>query len=283
MPLDQALLDQLTPDLTVEVDGKPIPLRETNFVKEAPDFKTFVRGAYDAHREVGARIPVKHDGKPESIEAWRKTHIPTLQKEGLLRTPPASPKDYGVVKPENLPEGLSWDDARAEKYAGILHKYGVPKEIVPELMELHQEALTGAHLALKTSKDAGIAALKKEYGAEYDSRIEEVKRFTPSIIKTPEELEFLEATGLGNHPAFLSVMMRLAHNALADSSVLAGLPGVQGPGGLTGDEVRKELADIMSNTQNEKHKLYWQKDKATMDYVEGLYKKAYGEGKVEIG
>lgn len=283
MPLDAALLEQLTPDMTVEVDGKPVPLRETQFVKETPDFKTFVRGAYDAHREVGARIPVKHDGKPESIVEWRKTHLPTLYKSGLLDAPPATPEDYGVVKPEDIPEGLSWDDDRAKKYAGILHKYGVPKGIVPELMELHKEALTGAHMALKTSKDEGIAALKKEYGVDYETRVEETKRLTAAIFNSPEELAFFENTGMGNHPAFLSVMMRMARLALSDSSVLAGLPGAGGGGGMTGDEVRKELADIMSNVQNPKNKLYWQKDKATMDYVEGLYKKAYGEGKVEIG
>jgi len=264
MPLDEALLSQLTPDLTVDVDGKAVPLRDTPFVKEAPDFKTFVKGAYDAHREVGARLPVKTDGKPESVAEWRKTHLPTLYKAGLLEAPPATWQDYGVVKPQDIPEGLSWDDKRAERYASILHKYGVPKGIVPELMELHQEALTGAHMALKTSKEEG-------------------KRFTAAIFKTPEELEFFELTGLGNHPGFLSVMMRLAHGALQDSSVLAGLPSGQGGGGMTGDEVRKELAAIMSDTNNPRHKLYWQKDKATLDYVDSLYRKAYGEGKVEIG
>jgi len=283
MPLDEALLSQLTPDLTVDVDGKAVPLRDTPFVKEAPDFKTFVKGAYDAHREVGARLPVKTDGKPESVAEWRKTHLPTLYKAGLLEAPPATWQDYGVVKPENIPEGLSWDDKRAERYASILHKYGVPKAIVPELMELHQEALTGAHLALKTSKEEGIKALKGEYGDKYDERVEEVKRFTAAIFKTPEELEFFELTGLGDHPGFLSVIMRLAHGALQDSSVLAGLPSGQGGGGMTGDEVRKELAAIMSDTSNPRHKLYWQKDKATLDYVDSLYRKAYGEGKVEIG
>ena len=143
MPLDEALLSQLPPELSVEVDGKPTPLRDTAFVKEAKDFASFAKGAYDAHREVGARIPVK-GGTPESVAEWRKIHLPTLYKNGLLDAPPATPEDYGVVKPLDVPEGLTWDDDRAKKYAGILHKYGVPKGIVPELMALHVEALTGA-------------------------------------------------------------------------------------------------------------------------------------------
>ena len=281
MPLDASLLEQLPDTLTVEVDGKASPLRETPFVKEAKDFASFVKAGYDAHREVGARIPVKHDGKPESIAEWRKTHMPTLQKAGLLEAPPASPADYGVVKPENLPEGLSWDDARAEKYAGILHKFGVPKAIVPELMALHVEALTSAGLALKTSVEEGTRALKGEFGDKYDERVEDAKRLTAVLFKTPEELEFFEKTGLGNHPGFLGVIMRLAPLAMQDSSVAAGL-GSKGDGGVTGDDVRKEMASIMNDPTNAKNKLYWAQDKATMEYVNELYKKAYGDGKVEF-
>lgn len=281
MPLDEALVAQLTDDMTVEVDGKPVPLRETPFVKEAKDFASLVRGGYEAHREVGARIPVKVDGKPESIAEWRKNHLPTLQKNGLIPTGPASPADYGVVKPADVPEGLSWDDARALKYATILHKYGVPKEIVPELMDLHKEALTGAHLALKTSKEEGIKALQAEHGDKYDERVELAKRLTAVLFKSPEELEFFELTGLGNHPGFLSVIMRLAPLAMQDSSIAAGL-GSAGGEGVTGEDVRKEVAAIMSDPNNPKYKLYWQQDKATLEYVNELYKKAYGDAPVAI-
>ena len=282
MPLDETLLAQLPDTLSVDVDGKAIPLRETPFVKEARDFATFAKVAYDAHREVGARIPIKTDGKPESIAEWRKTHLPNIYKAGLLEAPPATPEDYGVVKPSELPEGLTWDDDRAKKYAGILHKYGVPKGIVPELMALHQEALQGAARSLKTSKETGIAALKSEFGALYDERTEQAKRLTKAIFKSPEEVALFDDLGVSDHPGFLSVMMRLAPLAMQDSSVLPS--GSQSGGGsATGDEVRKELADIMTNDKNPRNKLYWQRDEGTLKYVDDLYKKAYGSGTMEIG
>ena len=282
MPLDETLLAQLPDTLAVDVDGKSIPLRETPFVKEARDFATFARVAYDAHREVGARIPIKTDGKPESVAEWRKTHLPNIYKAGLLDAPPATPEDYGVVKPTDIPEGLSWDDDRAKKYAGILHKYGVPKAIVPELMALHQEALAGAARTLKTSKETGIAALKSEFGAQYDERNEQAKRLTKAIFKSEDEIAFFDELGLSDHPGFLSVMMRLAPLAMQDSSVLPSGSG-SGEGGASGDEVRKELADIMSNPQNARNKLYWQRDEATLKYIDELYQKAYGKGTVTIG
>lgn len=279
--LDEALLAQLTPEMTVEVDGKPMPLRDTPFLREAKDFPSFVKGAYDAHREVGARIPVKAS-TPEGVAEWRKTHLPTLYKAGLLDTPPASPKDYGVVKPENMPPGLSWDDARAEKYAGILHKYGVPAAIVPELMALHVEALAGANTALTTSMEAGMAALRTEHGDKLDERIAQVKRLTSEMFKTPEELAFAERTGLANHPLYLAPLLRLAPLLAQDSSVLAGT-GDGGVGtGASAEAVRAEVSDIMGNPQNPKYAGYRAGNEEVLAYVDALYKKAYGEGKVEI-
>ena len=281
--LDDSLLSQLPDTLTVDLDGKAVPLREAPFVKEAPDFPTFVKTAFDAHREVGARIPIKHDGKPESIEAWRKTHIPTLQKAGLLRTPPASLEEYGVTKPEEVPEGLVWDDDRAKKFAGVLHKYGVPKEIVPELMALNVEALNGFAQSLKTSREEAEKSLKAEFGDKYPTMLEDAKRLTAAIFKTPEELAFFEQTGIGNHPVFLSILGRLAPLAMQDSSILANTPqGGTGGGEASGEAVRAEVASIASDPANPRYKGYHSGDPTVMAYIDELYKKAYGSGTVEV-
>ena len=279
MDLDATVL----PDtLTVDVDGKAIPLRDTSFVKEAKDMASLVKTGYDAHREVGARIPIKTDGKPESIAAWRQTHLPSIYKAGLLDAPPATPADYGIVKPENAPDGLGWSDERATKYATLLHKFGIPKAAVPELMALHVEALQGAGQVLKTSMEAGTAALKAEFGDKYDTRIEEAKRLTAAIFKSDEEITLFEQSGLGNHPGFLGVMMRLAPMIGQDSSVLAGLGDQTKGGDSSGAAVTTEVADIMNNKNNPKYTAYHNGDKTVLDYIDNLYKKAYGAGQVEV-
>jgi hypothetical protein len=177
---------------------------------------------------------------------------------------------------------LSWDDTRAEKYAGILHKYGVDPAIVPELMQLHVEALTQAGEALKTSVEEGTKALKTEFGDKYDVLVEDAKRLTAAIFKTPDELEFFERTGLGNHPGFLGVIMRLAPLAMQDSSIMASSSDTSGSSTAGADAVRAEHADIMTNKANPKHALYMAGDKATLDYVDSLYKKVFGDKQVEV-
>lgn len=276
--------DEIPADLTYDADGGvKIPLREHPFVKESPDLGHFVNRAFQNHREVGARIPVKiervraADGtfapNTEAVTAWRKDHLPKLYENGILEKPPATVDDYKITKPEKLPDGLTWNDDTTVKFKTILHKYGVPVAAAGELLQLHSDALLGGQKMLKTSVEAGRAALKAEHGDKYDERIELTKRLTPMIFKTEEELQFFEETGMADHPGFLSVMMRLAPLAASDNGIIA-RPG-DGTPAMTGDQVRAMLADIMSNPQNPKHTLYKQNDPATMAEIDAMYKKVY--------
>lgn len=278
MPLDEALLGQLTD--TVDIDGKQVPLREAQFVKEAPDFQTLIKNSYNAHREVGARIPIKIDTtKPEEVKKWRETHIPALRNAGLLPKPPSSHTEYNVKKPTDLPEGLTWNDDRADRFAKVLHKYEVPPEMAGELMELNKEALMSNVNFVKTTMAEGISALKTEYGDKYDPMVEDAKRLTGKIFKTPDELAFFTATGIANHPSFLSVMMRLAQVAKGDSSFL---PDAKkgGTGTMTGEEVKAELSKIMNDKTHPDHAGYIRGEKVVMDKIDVLYQKAYGTEKV---
>jgi hypothetical protein len=270
--------DDLPAELTVEHDGKQVPLRDTPLVKESPDLSTFAKRAWDAHREVGTRIPIKAE-TPAAKEAWKREHLPKLYTAGILEAPPGKPEDYAIARPEKLPEGLEWSDELAGKLAKTFHKYGIPKAAVGELMDIHIEGVLGAAQTLQTGFDAGMAELKKEHGDKLEERMELAKRLNAKIFKTPEELEFFNRLGLGDHPGFLSVLLRLAPYAQQDSSLV---DGTTSGGKMSGDDVRKEVADIMSNTQNPKHKLYWSRDPATLKYVEDLYSKAYGDAKLEL-
>ncbi len=266
--------------LTVEHNGAALPVREHPFVKEAPDLPTFVKRAYDAHREVGARVPVRIS-KPEEAEAWRKEHLPKLYQAGILQAPPASPDEYGIAKPDDLPEGVTWNDELAKSFATTLHKHGVPKAAAADLMALHRQALAGQAATFTTSYDEGLAALKTEHGDQFEARQASAKRLAASIFQTPEELAVFEASGLGNHPKFLSVLMRLAPLAESDSSFIRDMsrPG----GGMDADAVRAEVQRIATDKTHPMYEGYRRADPKVMAHIDGLYKKAYGDEKVQIG
>lgn len=265
-------------DALIEHEGKQVSLREMPDVKNAKDLTTLAKNYVESQREIGRRVRVPgKDAAPADVLAFRTK----LYEAGVLTAPLASPQDYGIVKPEGLTEGLHWNDELATELATALHKHGAPKELAADLLAIHQKALTGTQAGLKTSLDAGIAALKVEYGDKFDERMELAKRLTPAIFKTEEEIAFAEQTGLANHPAFLSLLMRLAPLAAQDSSFIAGLPAQNG-GAVTADAARAELGKIMSDPTHAMHAGYWKQDKAVATHVQELYRKAYGTAQVEL-
>lgn len=280
--------------LTIEdaANGTKIPAREHPWIKESPDLGHFVNKSLETHREVGSRIPLKieqernADGtfkpKAESVKAWRDAHLEKLYAAGVLgERPPAKPEEYGIAKPESIPSNMFWSDERAAKLASVLHKYGVPKAAVPELMELHAEALLQGQKIFQGTFEDGITELKREFGDKYDELAEDAKRLMQAVVKNPAELELLEATGIGNAPWFISMFMRLAPLAMQDASM--GLSRSGGPqSGVTADSVRAEVADIMSNPNNPKHAGYHRNEPAVMQYIDELYKKAYGTEQVSL-
>lgn len=273
--------DAIPETLTYEQNGTQVPIRDHEFVKTAPDLPTFVKNAFNAHREVGARIPLRVNG-PEEVKAWREKHLPSLYQAGILEAPPSKPEDYGVLRPEGMDAGL-WSDERAGKFAGILHKYGVPKAAAAELLALHAETINGGEAAFKTSVEEGTAALKREFGDRYDELYQQASRLLPAIFRTPEEIAIVERLGLGNHPGFIGPLMRLAPLAMQDSSFLKEIVR-SGEGAMTQDDVRAELTRAMTDRNHAMHQEYRRGTKKWSDWVDSLYRQLPGASdKVEIG
>lgn len=274
--------DHVPVELTYDNNGAPAPLRDHPFVKESADISSFVKKAFENHQEVGRRIPVKKYEKPEEVENWRKEHLPKLYTAGLLKAPPGKVEDYKITRPEKMPTGLNWSDDRAGKVAAIMHKHGIATEAVPELMDVYTEALLENQFDLKMNYDQGVAALKAEFGAEYDVKSEEAKRLVPLIFKNPNEIDMFERSGLANHPAFLGPMMRLARFAINDSSVLPSGSQGSGAGSATHDEVRAEVSKIATDKTHPMHAGYLISEPKVMEYIDSLYKKIPGSDKVIV-
>jgi hypothetical protein len=271
-----AWYDELPEDLTVDNgDGTKTIARDHPFIRESPEMGHFVNKALAQHKEFGARIPVKKAETPEAVAEWRKNHLPRLYDAGVLERPPARPEDYEIKRPDVLVNGFNWSDERAKGFASLLHKYGIPKSAAGEFLALHEQALAGQQKELNTSKEAATAALKAEYGDKYEDAAAQAGRFKKHIFKTPEEETFFSETGIGDHPLFLSVMMRLAAQAANDTSIFPDGNRAGGTPTMTGEAVTAEVAKIMTDPNHPKHKLYHAGDPATMAEIDALYKQAY--------
>lgn len=262
--------------LTDDLKADPVVSRWSEKASEK-DVPGLIKGYANLFTQQGNKIAIPgKDAKPEEMTALKAK----LVEAGVLPKPIADPKEYGIAKPDHLPAGAQWSDELSGKLAGVLHKYQVPKEMAAELLALHTESMGGTMQRFKVDQEAAMATLKAEHGEQYDARSEMTKRMMKGILKTPEELAILEHSGLADHPAFLSVLMRLAPLAMQDSSFLQGIP--EAGGEITGDAAREEYAKVMSDPKHEHYEGFKRGDKKAQEYVNGLYSKAYGNAQVVI-
>lgn len=284
--------DELIPaDLTYGEGADAKPLREHPFIKEAPDVKTFAQRAFEQHREVGARIPVRFSADPAKkvteLEAWRKDHLPKLYDAGVLEKPLTDPAAYEIKKPDNLVKGVNWSDERASAFGKLGVKHGISKAAMSELLELHRDAIAGTQTMLNTSYDDAMLALKREFGDQFDARMEDSKRLSKAVFKNEKTLVFLEESGIGNDPEFLGLMMRLAPYAQNDSSLVqsmkAGGQVTEDTKAAAMEDVKAKLADIMSNPKNPDHEGYLRGDPAISKKIDDMYKAIHGSATIEIG
>lgn len=242
------------------------------------DVPSLIKGFAHAQKRMGSAINLPgKDAKPEDVQALRAK----LYEAGVFQAPPADPKEYELNKPEMLPEGLRWSDELSGKFATVLHKHGVPKAAVADLMPLYLEALGASAKSLKVDQEKAFASLKAEHGEKYDERVEMVKRMTQGIFQDAEEIDFFEQTGIADHPKFLSVMMRLAPLAMQDSSFIDSIPTKGGE--MTAEAVREEYHKIMTDPKHPMYEALRRRDPKAEQYVNDLYRKAYGNEKVQIG
>jgi len=276
-----AWTDSIPETLTYDGDGgAKLPMRDHPMVKESPDLGHFVNRAFTQHKELGSRIPVKVDkSKPDEVTKWRTDYLPKLYDAGVLERPPAKPEEY-ELKPGEAVEGIVWNPERAKRLTELGVKHGISKQALQDLVALHRESLIAAIPELQTNYEASIEALKKEFGADYEAVMEDTKRLTAIIFKDPKELEFMNATGLGNHPIFLSILGRLSKYAKQDSSmgldtVRPGSENANGGGVSDADKAKSELTDIQTNKNNPRYEGFWRNDAAVNTYINELYKKAF--------
>lgn len=99
-----------------------------------------------------------NESTPEEVEAFYKA---------VGR--PDKPEDYGIAKPEKLPDGVEWDEEASKRFAPVAHKLGLTPTQVKALTDWQIEQVGTTTAAARESAQQAIAAehaqLKKDHGA----------------------------------------------------------------------------------------------------------------------
>ena len=157
--------------------------------------------------------PPGEGAKPEEIAAWRKT-------VGA----PEKPGDYGLTKPEKLPDGVEWNDGLAKSLAEVAHKHHAPPALVKDLVALHMQNLEGITKNAQSANDAETAqareALRKEWGDEFSAKAKDAATIMKSHGLDPEDPKY------GNDPALARAFASLAGTFKSSGALVQGSPSL---------------------------------------------------------
>jgi hypothetical protein len=211
----------------------------------AKDEATFFKTMDEALGLIGKKAPAVAYPQPgasdEEVAHFRKA-------AGV----PESAEAY-QLKPASMPEGLEWSDEDAKAYGEIFHKHHVPQAAAQELVDRHMQSI--ANMALEGQErimskvgkfaQASEATFQKEWGDEYDTRLEANRAFVTTRF-APEELADPVLQAALSHPA----IVRMVDTARRELRGASGLPGVGQEVASGSHSPRQQAFEIMAANPN---------------------------------
>ena len=111
-----------------------------------------------------------------------------------------------------------------EDFRQLAHQIGLNNDQANVLFDAYVNAMAGQQeqeqSAFEQFEVENTQALQKEWGGSFDKNVELARRAFMNFA-TPEAVEIMEQTGLGNHPEILKVFSRIGE-LLQEDSVLPG-------------------------------------------------------------
>lgn len=239
--------DWIKPDGSLNADSyKRLPEDIRYFGDKLARYKNpeeLVRGfAHLEHMASGKGILPLPANAPADAIAQRKALMDSAN--GV----PKEPKGYGLAKPEKLPEGVEWNDKRAEAFSTWAHKHSVAPQAAKELFDWYLSEIGG---------DAqSQSAYVNNFFAEQNTQWQKFATTQGIPVDKADALVERGAIALGfnmqdqNHQTLLknaTVRAALMKHALAtgeDSSITGSNEGAASSGPET------EMQDIMHNEAN---------------------------------
>jgi len=154
---------------------------------------------------------------------------------------PETAEGYELKKPESLRDDL-WSEDAAKEYSTFAHKLGLTKSQATELAAWQQGRVGGEVTkhdeALAANQAESIAALKKEWGAEYATNVASAKRGA-NLAGGQELVDH----PLANDPIFIRAMAKIGGMVKEDGTGGLRGGGVGGMGKGPADEIAAIRAD----------------------------------------
>lgn len=264
----------------------PADQREIPAVATSPDLPSFVKRFTDQHSNMSRletelksrpKLPGK-DSKPDELSAFKKS----VYEAGVFKAPPENAAAYQITKPENIPD-WGWSEKHINGFRELAHKHGTTQEALSDFLAFHTSMIQDQEREVNAMYESNKEAVKqavterwKQTGRSYDDMMNLAvngleARVAPEVFEAmhkPIQLGDGKVYRIIDDPSTLEALAIIGEAYQIDSGRIGGHVTDQG--------AKAEATDIQTNPDNPKHKLYAQGDKATVEYVTNLLKKADG-------
>lgn len=201
-------------------------------------------------RKAHAVVVPNDKSTPEEVTAYRKAlGIPEKAEEYLIR-------------PEELPQGVDWNDDLARPFAEIAHRHNIPPSAMRELVaqQARLEAQRSQTMAEMVHEELqqGQRTLQEAWGAKYERNLGLAAKAAQMAGVDPQSRGFMD-------PEVVKAFARLADMLSEDHFVKGEHAGFQGGA--------ERARDIMTNPQNPLYARYQDGESDTVDLVRRLLQK----------
>lgn len=233
-------------------------LRGDDSLKPHADLNALVKDYIGTKRMLGNRIPIPGD---DADDAMRQEFSEKLGKiPGVFMIPgegadddamaafynklgrPATPEEYGITKPENLPDGVEFKEEAMAPMLKFMHGIGLNTAQVRKIVDYRMNEAGNEAKAMRTIGEAASSNLKGEWGSGYEQNMGIGKTAAGNF----SESDAAVLTELAqSSPAVARALHKLGTLTLEDSVLRqfgAGGEVIRSP-----DEIRGELAALEGN------------------------------------
>ena len=215
----------------------PAEIRDEPSLAQIKDVASLAKSYVHAQRLIGGEkilAPKDSWGDKEWSAFWNRIGRPE------------KPEGYEIKRPDNLDSTIQLDDGKINELKTLFHGIGLTNAQAGKLFgyfvhELNEDVKTRKASADKAMADA-VRELRTEWGMDFDNNLQLAKGAVRAL--TDESFaQFLDSSGLGNHPQMAKLFLKLAKMTAEDRNRL-------GESSMTLSSSARAAAEIDSLVQN---------------------------------
>jgi hypothetical protein len=202
-----------------------------------------MRGHVNASKLIGQKSTFKAPAPDAPPAEQEKFNAQIRELTGV----PAKVEDYKIAKPDNLPDGLTWDEAQVGEFAKLAHSLNITPTAAQKLVEFDAQRMAKLNQTGQSQLQEFVksqeAELRKDWGNDFEANM-------GLAAKAAQVVGFdLEDGELGNNAKFVKAMLTVSRLIKPDSLVGSDKAGIVMDGAAQAEDIRR-------NPNNPWHKAY---------------------------